>query len=107
MGRPLAPVSVLRLIFIEGSIQTGLAIALGMTLSLPGLWYLKNVGIDMGAIGGISIQGIVWDPIWRAHVETSTFIGPIITLIAVVSIALLYPAFKAAAIRPVQAMHHQ
>lgn len=103
----VGPSSVLRLIFIEGGIETGIAIVVGMALSLPGLWYLKNVGINMAAIGGVSIQGIVWDPVWRAHVETSTFTSPIITLVTVVGFALLYPAVKAAAIRPVQAMHHQ
>jgi hypothetical protein len=99
--------SVLRLIFMEGAIQTGLAVAVGMCLSLPGLWYLARVGLDMSAMGGVSIQGIVWDPIWRAHVEASTFFGPVITLVIVVGIALTYPALKAAAIRPVQAMHHR
>ncbi len=79
----------------------------GGTLSLPGIWYLSEHGIDTGKMAGISIFGIAWDPIWRASVNTNTFLGPVVTLVFIVSIAVLYPAVKAALIRPVEAMHHR
>ncbi len=103
----VGPLGVLRLILLEGAIQTGLAIVVGMALAIPGLWFLSEVGIDMSRLGGISIQGIVWDPIWRASVDPSTFTGPVFTLVFVVGAALLYPAVKAALISPVKAIHHQ
>ncbi len=81
--------------------------ALDLALAIPGLWFLSEVGIDMSRLGGISIQGIVWDPIWRASVDPSTFTGPVFTLVFVVGAALLYPAVKAALISPVKAIHHQ
>ena len=103
----VGPFGVLKLILLEGAIQTLLAIAVGAGLAVPGLLYLSKVGIDMSRLGGISIQGIVWDPVWRAAVDASTFTGPIFTLVFVVGIALVYPALKAAFISPVKAIHHQ
>jgi ABC-type lipoprotein release transport system permease subunit len=35
------------------------------------------------------------------------FTTPVVTLVIVVVLAVLYPAIKAAAVRPVDAMHHQ
>ncbi len=103
----VGPGGVLRLIVAESAIQTGLAVAAGCLMSIPSLWYLTTYGIDMGSLGGISIAGIAWDPVWRPVVSASTFVGPAIMLAVIVQLAVLYPALKAAAIRPVEAIHHQ
>jgi putative ABC transport system permease protein len=103
----VGPLQVLQLIFIEGMLQTFIAVLIGTLFAIPGLYYLKTVGLDMSGFGNISIQGVVWDPIWRAHISAATFIGPVITLAAVVSVALIYPALKAATLSPVNAIHHQ
>ncbi len=101
------PGAVFRMIFYETYIQVGIAILVGTALSVPGLWYLTKYGIDTGRMGGMTIHGVAWDPVWRASVSTSTYSGPIVTLIVIVSLAALYPAFKAAWVRPVQAMTHR
>ena len=101
------PLSVFRMIFYETYIQAGIAIVVGTALSVPGLWYLTEHGIDTGRMGGMTIHGVAWDSVWRAQVSTSTYSGPIVTLIVIVSLAALYPAFKAAWVRPVQAMTHR
>jgi len=101
------PGAVFRMIFYETYIQVGIAILVGTALSVPGLWYLTQYGIDTGRMGGMTIHGVAWDPVWRASVSTSTYSGPIVTLIVIVSLAALYPAFKAAWVRPVQAMTHR
>jgi len=100
------PGAVLRIIFLETLIQAGLAIVIGSVLSVPGMIYLSRVGIDVGVLGGMSIHGIAWDPIWRAAISIQAYARPIVTLLVVVVLAVLYPAFKAALIRPVQAIHH-
>ena len=71
------------------------------------LWYLARVGLHMDSLSGMTIQGMAWDPIWRASVSTATFTGPIYTLVFVVFVATLYPGIKAALIRPVAAMQHR
>jgi ABC-type antimicrobial peptide transport system permease subunit len=103
----VSPKKVLTIIVTESSIQTLLAIITGLTLSLPGLWYLVNYGIDTGALGGTSMMGIAWNQMWYGVVTPWSFIAPVITLIIMASLAVIYPALKASRISPVEAMRHQ
>jgi ABC-type lipoprotein release transport system permease subunit len=101
------PGNVLRLIFVESSLQTTLALIVGLTLSIPGLWYLTRVGIDTGRLGGMSMMGMAVSSKWYAVVTSNTFAGPILTLVFIIFIAVLYPALKAARISPIEAMRYQ
>jgi ABC-type lipoprotein release transport system permease subunit len=103
----VSPTNVMTIILTESSIQTLLAILTGVALSLPGLWYLANYGIDTGALGGTSMMGIAWNRMWYSVVTPWSFIAPVLTLIIMASLAVIYPALKAARISPVQAMRHQ
>jgi len=76
-------------------------------LSIPASWYLSTEGLDMSSMAGLSISGVAFDPIWRASITADTFTSPIMTLVMIVAIAVLYPAAKAAFIRPVEAMRHR
>ena len=100
------PTGVLRTILLECAIQTGVAVALAAALSVPALRYLSHHGLDMSSFGGMSVQGVAWDPIWRASVSARTYSGPIVTLVIIVLCAAFYPAVKAAMIRPVDAIRH-
>ena len=72
----------------------------------PGILYLTWVGIDLSQLAGISIMGIALDPIWRAAITPSVFVGPVVALLVIVALAVIYPAAKAALIRPVEAMRY-
>jgi ABC-type lipoprotein release transport system permease subunit len=102
----VGPFDVLRMILIESAIQTGIAVAVGVGLAVPGILYLSRTGIDLAQLGGVTILGIAWDPVWRAAVQVETFSEPILVLVFIVAVAVLYPALKAALIRPVDAMRH-
>jgi putative ABC transport system permease protein len=101
------PTQVLFVILCECGIQAGLAVAVGLALAAPGLWYLVNVGIDMGRLGGMAMMGVVVDPVWRGIVEPSVITTPLVTLLFIVGLAAIYPASKAAWISPVQAIRHR
>lgn len=103
----VGPGRVLSLIVAESAVQTVMAVLGGLALSGPGLWYLTKVGINMGSLGGVSVMGLAMDPVWRAKVSVNTFASPVLTLVIIVFFAVLYPALKAAWIRPVEAMRHQ
>ena len=102
-----APSQVLGMIFGECAVQTALAILVGGALAAPALWYLKNVGIDMGRLGGMAIMGMVLDPVWRGVIEPRVFVGPLFTLLFIVAVAAVYPAAKAAWISPIRAIQHR
>ncbi len=102
-----APSQVLGMIFGECAVQTALAIVVGGALAAPALWYLKNVGIDMGRLGGMAIMGMVLDPVWRGVIEPRVFVGPLFTLLFIVAVAAVYPAAKAAWISPIRAIQHR
>jgi ABC-type lipoprotein release transport system permease subunit len=103
----VGPVEVLLLILVESAIQTVLAVGIGLALATPGILYLTHTGIDLGSLAGVSILGMALNPIWRAAMSAQVFAAPVVALLAIVAAAVLYPAFKAALIRPVDAMHHQ
>ena len=109
---PVAPVTVLSSLAPDPLPDWPLsgvrvAIAVATTLSVPTLHYLTHHGLNVTRFAGISLQGVAWDPMWRASVSVRTYTGPIVTLAVVVLLAALYPAIKAAMIRPVDAIRHQ
>jgi putative ABC transport system permease protein len=103
----VGPFAVFKIIVAESGIQVLLAVALGGLLSIPANAYLSTVGINLSSVGNISVAGVAFDPFWRSVVTVDTYVGPIVALITIVGLAVLYPALKAAFIRPVEAMRHQ
>jgi ABC-type lipoprotein release transport system permease subunit len=102
----VGPFEVLRLILIESGIQVAISVLLGVVCAIPAVAYLATTGIDLGALAGTSVMGIAMEPVWRAAVGPATFTTPIVVLLGIVGLAVLYPAVKAAAVQPVEAMRH-
>ena len=82
-----------------GSFQVGLALALAVN------HYMVNTGLDLSALGNVSIMGVAWDPIWRSQVSLETYTKPTAALLSIIGVAVLYPALRAALIRPLDAIH--
>jgi ABC-type lipoprotein release transport system permease subunit len=102
----VGPFGVLGLVLLENGLEMALALTVGLALSWPGIHYLSRVGIDVGRLGGLSVLGHAMPPIWYGVYSWWSLIGPTVVLIAMVLLGLLYPALKAARIRPAAAMRH-
>jgi ABC-type lipoprotein release transport system permease subunit len=102
----VGPGGILGLMFAEALIVTSISIAVGVAIGAPTLYYLATVGIEITALTGMSVMGIAMSPVWHADMSAATFATPIAALLGIVAVAVIYPAFKAAWIDPVKAIHH-
>lgn len=100
----MGPGSVFFLITVEAFIQAGLSVLIGGLCAFPTLVYLTTKGIDLGDMSGMTVVGVPLDSVMRASITPYVYLGPVITLILMIIIAVLYPALKASLIKPIQAM---
>jgi putative ABC transport system permease protein len=103
----VSPLSVFGMILLETGIQVGIAVAVGLTLAAPVMWYLTEVGIDVGVLGGTSVMGMSMRQMWHGIYGPGSMLAPVLMLAAMSLAAALYPAFKAASIRPLDAMRYR
>jgi putative ABC transport system permease protein len=103
----VSPARVFVVIVAETGIQLVLAIALGLGLAAPFMWYLANVGIDVGALGGMSVMGMSMRQVWYGIYTVETVQLPVVMLVLMSLLASIYPAAKAATIRPLDAMRYR
>ncbi len=103
----LEPSKVLALIGLEAALQIAVAVVVGLVASLPGMWFLQTRGIEMGAMGGMNVAGMAMAQVWYASYSLQGLRAPVVMLVVMASLAVLYPAIKAARISPVVAMRHQ
>lgn len=100
------PGRVLGLILAESALQVVLAIVVGLGLAVPGMWFMSTHGIDVGVLGGLSAMGVAMRPVWYGIYDSSSVTGPVVMLVVLAFLAVLYPAFKAAFVSPLEAMRH-
>ena len=94
------------LIYIEAMIQALAASVLSFVIG--GLWLLRleERGIDLGELAAdAEWAGIAIDPVWRAVASWDGIIEPVGFLFFMAAIAVMYPAIKAALIRPLKAIY--
>ncbi len=104
----VTPLGLVLMIYFETIVQVIMASVMAVGMGWPISCYFQNHGIDLSSIsGGISFGGVAIDPVWRAYVTMEAITLPIIFLFMVAVVAVIYPAVKAAIIRPVEAIHHQ
>lgn len=101
------PLQVFLLMVMEGLLQATVATVIGGVFALPAMAWLQVHGVDIGALGGVSMLGMTMPTIWRADYTVAVVKVPVIMLYGIVAAAVVYPAAKAALIRPIEAMHHQ
>lgn len=102
----MRPWFVARLILLETTLMTFVSMVVGGALGLGLTYWLKVRGLDFTSImpDGFSYQGIVIDPVWRAVVTPRTVAVPLVLMTVVSLIVAVWPAVRAARIKPVEAL---
>jgi len=101
------PWQIVQLVFAEAILQAVVAslfaLAMGAWLAL----LLQERGIDFShMVSATSFAGIALEPVWYAQVSFRSLALPIVFLFFMTLLAVIYPAIKAALIKPVDAIHH-
>jgi ABC-type antimicrobial peptide transport system permease subunit len=101
------PWQLIRIIYTETFIQTLIASLLGLFIGTGITWYFEKNGLDLSSMSdGFSFSGLALDPIWYATLSIKSLFVPVVFLFVIAALAVLYPALKAAVIRPVDAIHY-
>lgn len=103
----VTPWQLLLLVYVETMVQVTVASIIALLSGWSVARYFQNNGIDLSAIAGsTSFGGVAIDPVWYAYVTKESVIIPIVFLFIIAAAAVIYPAIKAAVIRPVKAIYY-
>ncbi len=104
----VTPWQIFGLVYLETLWQTATAATGGSVIGYAIAVYYQTHGIDLSNIASsASFGGIALDPLWRAYITADSIVIPVLFLFLIAGLAVIYPALKAALIRPVSAIHHR
>jgi ABC-type lipoprotein release transport system permease subunit len=104
----VTPGQITALVFLETLLQVLLACLLALGLGWWSAHYFQSNGIDLSSIASAaSIGGVALDPVWYARVTPDALLRPLVFLLVIALLAVVYPAVKAAVIRPVTALQQR
>lgn len=104
----VTPWQITALVFMETLVQVSVACLLALGLGWWSARYFQLNGIDLSGIASAaSIGGVALDPVWYARITPDALLLPVGFLLLIALLAVIYPAVKAAVIRPVAALHYR
>jgi ABC-type lipoprotein release transport system permease subunit len=99
------PSGIVRSVFIEALGLGAIGMAVGAIVTLPVLVWWHNAPPDMSWLfGGFTMQGALIRPVLRVEYSWSMAVYAAVALFATVSLASVYPAFRAARVPPADTM---
>ncbi len=96
---------IMLLFFLEGTLLALFGIALGWVLGLGVVSYLTYVGFSIPAETASMVEGFAFGTTLKGGFAPEQFVILSIALLVVVSLVSLYPAWYAARLEPVEALH--
>ena len=99
----LTPPKIVTLVLMEASLLGVLALVFGGALGGLFAWYSVTSGIDMG-LEGMEQMGVRFDPIVKGVIRPGAIAGVFASLFAVCVVAAIWPAVRAALLKPVESM---
>jgi ABC-type lipoprotein release transport system permease subunit len=104
----VTPWQLTRLVYLETMVQVTAASVFALVTGSAVSYYYQSHGINLSAIAsGASFGTVAMDPIWHTVMTVKSILFPIGVLFVISALAVIYPAVKAAVIRPVRAIHHR
>jgi ABC-type lipoprotein release transport system permease subunit len=104
----ILPWQVFALIALEALLQAGIASLLAVAAAIPVVLHYQQHGVDLSALSpGGSLGGVAFEPVWYCQLTPNAVFTPTVFMFVMVLVAVLYPAAKAALIRPLEALHYQ
>ncbi len=97
------------LIFFETVILCTMASLLAFVIGMPMSYYFEDHPMDFSFLlsDSSTIAGVAFEPQWYCIVTPNSVFMPLLFLYIVSLVSILYPAWKAARISPVEAIHHR
>lgn len=96
---------IMLLFFLEGTLLALFGIALGWVLGLGVVSYLTYVGFSIPAETASMVEGFAFGTTLKGGYAPEQFVILSFALLVVVSLVSLYPAWYAARLEPVEALH--
>lgn len=104
----LLPWQVFGMIAAEAAFQAAIASAVAVAAAVPVVLHYQTHGIDLSALTpGGTLGSVAFEPVWYLQLTSDVVVIPVLFLFGIAGLAVLYPAIKAAVIRPLDAIHHQ
>ena len=106
MALGMRPAQVVALILAEAAGLAGASLILGGAIGAPLLWYLQAHGLDLGGKTGgvVTIAGVVVGRLWYGRQDFPAYAQAAIGLGIIALLSALYPAWRAAHLRPTAAI---
>jgi ABC-type lipoprotein release transport system permease subunit len=105
----LRPGKLVLLVVLESFFLAGIACTVG--LAVGGLLDLHGVvyGVDFSSLmpDGMTYQGVKFDPVMKAEVRARPILSTVVAVLLVAVLASLWPAWRAARLRPVDALREE
>ena len=96
---------IMVLFLFEAAILALVGIVIGIVLGSLGVAYLANVGIDIGTAAAQSVEGIVFGTTMTGKFVPGEVISLSLWMLGIILLVSLYPAWYAARLEPVKALH--
>ncbi len=104
----VTPSQVFWLIMAEAMLEAVIANVVALGVGIPVVRHFEVHGIDLSSFSsGSSLAGMALDPVWYCKLTTKALTMPVWFMFVVVLAAVIYPALKAAFLKPLEALHHQ
>jgi ABC-type lipoprotein release transport system permease subunit len=102
------PWRIMKNVSVEALVMAVFSSLAGAVIGVAAGLYFQKYGINLEVMAKdtITFSGVAFNPLWRATMNLKIVLLPVVVMWIICVLAALYPAGKAARIKPVRAMTH-